>query len=199
MQLQTEKTITRKALSPKEVVTRLRQKASEDPIFKSVAQGFAIRERSRNQVTIASLTQKMNKEGFNYTRQDYVDVLKFLANLGFGRLDLSPKGKVRALKDIPMTLQSIGMAAVANSTDFDRQSISKAQAKLPIPKVDERVAKAHAKTIAGKIGMNQVKKSYKAQLIVHFAKDEVTTFELPNGITEQQLGSFLARYYNSNV
>lgn len=175
--------------APKSVITKLRDEASKNPIFKAVCQGFAIRDRTRAQVTIASLTQKMMKEGFNYSRKDYVSVLKVLADLGFGRLEMSARGKVKSLKDIKITLQSIGRAAVSDSTVLTRANFSNKFKELP-------EEKAHAKTIAGKIGMTKPK-AYKAQLIVHFAKDEITTFTLPNGITEQQLGSFLARYYNS--
>lgn len=193
MQLQTE---TKQ--SPKDVISKLRAEASKNQAFKAVCQGFAIRDRTRAQITIHSLYSKMLKEGFKYTRQDYVGVLKTLAGLGLGKLELSPRGKIRALKGITVKLQDIGMAAIADKDTLGKAAVTKTFTKLPIQEA-VKIEKAHAKTMAGKIGMKQLNISYPAELVVRFSKNEVTTFNLPYGITARQLGSFLARLYNKDV
>jgi hypothetical protein len=58
----------------------------------------------------------MKKEGFNYYRSEYLPVIKLLADLGFGTLDVDSKGKIRGVKNIKVTLQSIGAAACKQNT-----------------------------------------------------------------------------------
>lgn len=178
-----------------EVHTKLMTEAARNPVFMAVAQGFAIRERTRNQITIHSLTQKMTKEGFNYKREDYIKVLYFLHGLGFGSLKLSSRGKLLALKNIETTLQSIGMAAI-NGKEPLKKAAKTNKFKPLANKVDIKIEKEHSKTKTGKIGMEQLNKKYDAELVVHF-EDEVVTFKLIKGITTQQIGSFMARYYNT--
>jgi hypothetical protein len=94
------------------MVRGLQEEATKDSAFRDVCHVFAQRERARSQVTIASLSQTMVEEGFKYNRDDYGRVLRKLGGLGVGSLEKNKKGRVIALKDIKVTLQSIGAAAL---------------------------------------------------------------------------------------
>ena len=94
-----------------DIVESLKKEAKDNPVFSAVAHVFAVRQRARQEVTMKRLLAKMKAEGFSYTESDYSPVLKFLAHLGFGRLETNAKGQVLALRDIKTTLQSIGAVA----------------------------------------------------------------------------------------
>lgn len=95
-----------------DLVAKLKQEADSNAAFKAVCTVFAVRERARQQVTVNSLARVMNREGFEFTKDDYKTVLARLAEFGVGRLDRAPNGRLRALKGINVKLQSIGKAAV---------------------------------------------------------------------------------------
>lgn len=95
------------------LVDSLKDKASKSPAFSAMCTVFAIRERTRQQITMSSLIISMLREGFKYSRSEYEDALRFMSDLGLGTLVKDSKGKVRALKDIKTTLQSIGTAAIS--------------------------------------------------------------------------------------
>lgn len=94
-----------------DTVTKLREKAKTSPAANSFFHVCALRKRARSNINVRSLALKMQKEGFNYTVEEYRDIIKFLADLGFGRLDTDAKGRVKGLKDIRVSLQSIGQTA----------------------------------------------------------------------------------------
>lgn len=90
----------------------LRKEAQTNPVFNAVAHVFALRERTRAQVTVGTLTQTMKKEGFDYEKRQLASVLEFLARTGVGSIEKDRRGRVQALKEIKLTLQSVGKAAV---------------------------------------------------------------------------------------
>src|SRR5260221_477296 len=91
-----------------EIKTGLQTAAHRDPVFSAVSLMFSQRKRTRRQVTVGALAQRMHKEGFEFKPSDYARVLKTLSGLGIGHLKLSPKGRIKALTDISVTLQSVG-------------------------------------------------------------------------------------------
>lgn len=95
-----------------DTVSKLKSEAKKNPVFNAVAYSFAMRERSRRQVTVNNLALIMKREGFNYSRKELQEVLKFLGSLQLGKLEKTPRGNVRVLKGIPVTLQSIGLSAL---------------------------------------------------------------------------------------
>lgn len=98
-------------MSNQEIVGSLKKYAAENAVANDVFCAWAMRQRARNQVTMAALYQKMKINGFNHKYEEYEGLLKFLGALGLGRLELDKRGKVIALKEVKMTLQSIGEAA----------------------------------------------------------------------------------------
>lgn len=95
-----------------QVINTLRNEIQTNKAVSDTLYAFAMRQRARHVVTLTALTNKMHHEGFEHTRGEYAEVLKLLAKLNIGKLDTDSKGRVRALKDIDTTLQSIGLAAL---------------------------------------------------------------------------------------
>lgn len=104
-----------------DLIKELKTKASEDKTFNAVCHLFAIRERSRREVTAAAIRDSLNEEGFKASISDVERVLGMLAGLGLGTVKNDAKGRLRALTDVRIQLQSIGKAAIG-------------EAKGPMPK-----------------------------------------------------------------
>lgn len=97
-------------MNMKMIVDSLR-KEMNNPASNAVLTVFATRQRARGNINLNSLYHRMVREGFKYQAMDYVPVIRLLAALGFGDLDVDYKGKIRGIKNIKVRLQSIGKAA----------------------------------------------------------------------------------------
>lgn len=90
----------------------LRDEADKNPVFKDLCHVLALRERSRNKLTVKSLVFSMQKEGFSHSSKDFENVLLFLASVGVGVIDKDIHGNVRSLSKIKYVLQNLGMIAL---------------------------------------------------------------------------------------
>lgn len=112
-------------MNNKEVVFALRTEVKNDKVFSDVCQMFAERQRSRHQVTVKSLSLRMHYlYGVKHTDNDYRKVLTTLATLGFGRVENDRAGRLRALKDVKTTLNSIGKVAIGKTESLEEQNKS---------------------------------------------------------------------------
>lgn len=177
-----------------DIVNRLRKEVESNPVFNAVMHKFALRERARAQVTLHSLTQTMTNEGYKYKREEYVGVLKTLGALGVGRLEFDSKNRLVALKDIKITLQSIGKAAIGggeqlNNTKFQRRfkNLPQTSAVLPVKRAISPAVKSDT--------VQAVNIRYAAEVTVKFNKDEITTFKIPGGLSPKELGLLLSMNY----
>lgn len=102
------------------VVTQLQHEARKNSALADICHMFAMRERARQQVTMANLQYIMGKEGFKHTEQEYEDALGVLAGLGLGTLKYDKHRKLQALVGITVTLQSIGKAAVGGADTMNK-------------------------------------------------------------------------------
>lgn len=99
-------------MTQSDLINRLKEEATKNPVANAVFHVFALRQRARHNLTINGLKQKMKLEGFSYSTEQYGEILKLLDSLGIGKVDRDPKGRIRALKGVQTSLQSIGAAAV---------------------------------------------------------------------------------------
>lgn len=99
-----------------EAVEVLKKEVESNPAANAVFHVFALRRRTRAQITMHGLSQRMKLEGFEYRSDQYAHVLKLLAKLGLGKLEVDSKGRVRALKEVKATLQSIGVVACGDKS-----------------------------------------------------------------------------------
>lgn len=172
---------------PLDTVSRLREEAAKSSALNSVCHVFAMRERSRAQVTLNSLMATMVKEGFDYKRDEYVRALKTLAAIGIGTASFAKNNRFKALTNVKYTLQSVGMAAISKKNELDRA--------IPSNKFTRLTVDAPAK--AAKEPPVSAGQKYPAELTVRFSKDEVSTFKLPGGISAKELGNILTDLYNT--
>lgn len=93
-----------------QVIDTLKQLANSDSVANAVFHMWALRERARHEVTVDGLHARMKKEGFTHAKQQYAPLLELMARLGFGKLYRDGKGNIVALREVRMTLQSIGRA-----------------------------------------------------------------------------------------
>lgn len=182
-------TQTQATASPRSVVTQLRKEAQQKPAFNAICEVFAKRQRARSQVTMHNLQAVMKKEGQEFSREEYAQALKFLAHLGLGRVEFNRNNKLKALKDIKVTLQSIGLAATAKIDALNKWSAHVKFSKLPEAKQD------YAQPPVAEDVVKAVNIRYPAELTVRFSKNEVTTFKLPGGLSPKELGLILASQY----
>lgn len=131
--MQIEKPETRK-LNAAEIVDRLRAEAAKDRTFNDICHVFSLRERARGQVTIAALQLTLIKEGFTHDKEEIRRVFKLMAGLGLGTLDLAPNKIIRGLKDIKVSLQSIGMSALDPAEQLEKFNQPVKYLDLPVPK-----------------------------------------------------------------
>lgn len=197
-------TVQTALVQPSKTVLALREEAAKNPVFNAVAHIFAIRRRARQQVTIQRLQVAMTQEGFTFTRNQYENVIKFLASQNLGTLERNHKGRIRALKNIKVTLQSIGLAAIARKNTFDKFSVPNRFIKLPVLKTDS--TEMEAATVQPKPPKSPPPftptpenraRQYEAGMVVTVDGEEIR-FELPKKVTMEQFFKILAGLYEAN-
>lgn len=170
-----------------QTVAALRAKAAHNTVFRDMCKVFASRQRARQQVTVGALAASMRRAGYDYPNEEYKDILKFLAAQGIGHIDMSPRGKLRALKGIRVTLQSIGHAVVSNKEQLKTYHTRAKFVKVPnVPQtiVERRNQERRASTPA----TNAVCKVTFTIVI----EGKPIVFEIPAGIKKEELGEFIA-------
>ncbi len=177
------------------IVGVLRQHVSINPVFSAVMHKFALRQRARSQVTLHSLVQTMHNEGFEHSREEYIEVLKILGKLGLGKLEYSKTNRLTALKDVTITLQSIGMAAVSKSDKLSKVHFANKFKKLKTEALPAPEPERHITPPVRQDDVRAVNIRYPAQLTVRFSKDEVETFNLPGGLSPKEVGLMLSAAY----
>lgn len=105
-------------MDKQKVIEVLKQECERNKIFNAVMHVCALRKRARSSITVTGLAIRMRKEGFNYVPSDYSATLKILASVGLGTAKANSRGKVVALTNINVSLQSIGRAALGKSNSF---------------------------------------------------------------------------------
>lgn len=176
-------------MEKKQVVESLKQMATKK-VANDVFHAWALRDRTRQVVTVEALAQRMKKEGYDYPQHEYAAILRQLSNMGLGRLETGAGGKVRALKDVKLTLQSIGKAAVGDaplqgwharnrfghliaSTDRAPELVQE-----PAPKPVEA-----PKTPSIAMGVT----------LVLSVNGKAVTIPVPDGLTVQEVGALVAK------
>lgn len=181
-------------MTNKEMVELLKKEAQNNPAANAIFHVFALRQRARNSVSILGLKQSMKSAGFDFTRAEYIKVLRFLATLGIGRLDTDPRGKVRALKDVRITLQSIGESACGSENiglkyykernKFVDLPSQQKYAQVPKPEVIAPTASVSPMTLNAHL---------KLTLIIN---DKELQIELPKGFTAQETALLISSLNN---
>lgn len=174
-------TTTTLQIPSKDTVAQLRHLANNDKVFNAVMHRFAIRERARAQVTIQTLRTSMEKEGFKELgNEGYAKVLKALADLKVGTLKRNRNGRITALTNIKMRLQSIGKAALGAQDKIENMGFKATYSNL-MPKNAPQFTESDTKEYAA--------------ILTVMMHGKAINFPLPP-ITGGDLGFLLADLYS---
>lgn len=183
-----------KVNSPKDLITQLKAEVSKNRVFNDMCHVFATRERARQQVTIPALMAVMKKNGFNHSKNDYEKALRVMANLGLGILDFDGRGRLRSLKGVKVTLQSIGMAALSGG-QINKFRPQVRLAKLPgVPQTIVEAA-ASKTTITPPPTIPDMNKDMCKIVFTVEVGGKKVLFEIPEGVPKEELGQFIAGLY----
>lgn len=167
------------------IIMRLRRAMGESKAIDAVMHVFAARERARADVTIGSLSQRMKKEGYAFNYKEYEQVLRFLAELGFGTLEFDPKGRIIALREVRVALQSIGRVAIGQSQHIERfqprNKFEQLQSDSEAPKTEADKAWEGAPSISAKLTVSLT------------INDKVVQMEIPPDLNPAELTALLAK------
>lgn len=169
-----------KKLSP--IVEALRNEAKTSAAFEATAKVFAARQRTRRQVTLYVLKRKLDVSGFSVSVDDCRNVLAFLSKMGIGALERDVRGKPRMLKEIQVSLQSVGKAALGQADEIENFEGKKIVRK---PKERPQVSEVPAENNSRK---------YKVALIAYSQDNKEgkqMTFNTPLLVTPEELGELL--------
>lgn len=190
-----------KPSSQKDLVQKLKAQAAKSPAFSAMCHIFALRERARQQVTLKSLSLTMQKEGFAFNPSEYEVALVFLASVGLGKLDYNAAGRLRGLKDIKVTLQSIGMAAIAKTDQLKTGQFQHKFKKLPLPvnvtpkkptpaNIEIPWAAPKPEAANSMEGKTFLPRKYPLTMIVN-VEGQPFSLSVPGGATMDEVGAFM--------
>lgn len=165
------------------LASNIKAEASKNPVLFTVCEVFAHRQRTRQQITVASLQATMKKHRYNYSKEEIQRVIKIFADLGVGTIQHSSTGRVRALKNIKVTLQSLGAAAVDKGQKITAHRPRLHQVSLAMPAEAPATPAPACCKVAFTITVD--------------GKDIV--FDLPQEVPKDRLGDFIASLYSQNV
>ena len=170
------------------IVPALRTEVQTRPIFGDVMALFASRQRARHQVTVRALYYRMAKEGFTYPKHAYATVLERLAALGVGELARDSRGKIRSLKNVRVTLQSLGNAVLQGDNTLRVYKKRNRYQKLPATVTPLRRPTPVLPSIATKppvLGLTRI------TLAIN---DKSIGVDLPSNLTTAELAAFLSSW-----
>lgn len=185
---------TEQPSNKKDIVACLRAEATKSPVFSALAHVFALRERTRSQITLSSLAASMKKEGFQYSRQDLEKALKFMASIGIGAIETDGRGRTRVLKGIKVTLQSVGLAAISKKDSLEKFTLANKFSKLPIVNAATPPSVAKKHIAAAQTLTPGLKSKITAEV-----GGKIMTFELPKNMEVKDIFEVMADLYQRNV
>lgn len=197
-------------MTQSQALATLKTKALTQPAIGAVLTAWALRERARRVVTLRSLTITMKREGFKHHAEDYAQALKAVSEAGFGTLDLDSKGRIRALKDIKVQLQSVGKSVLGGDTvrawrprnRFGTLTTTpigmtpKAPEKQPkMVKAPETKTATHAKVILARRSTDKVRveKSPPVSILVQINGKDVV-IPVPANMTAEDVGALVRNF-----
>lgn len=102
----------------KALAEALSDRAKHSTTFRTMAELFASRKRTRQTIILSSLAAALKKAGHKFNKPQFRSELTFLATLGLGIPILDRKNQISGLRSIRIKLQSIGNTALGNGHDF---------------------------------------------------------------------------------
>lgn len=167
------------------IVPVLRTEAASNPVMNDVMSLFASRQRARQEVTLRALYYKMYKEGFSHRREAYAQVLQRLAELGVGEIQKNYRGRIVALKNVRITLQSLGKAVLQGGMVLRTMRRRNRYQSLPTTANANPTAPVIPITRAPKPKATEIAMGATKLTVLYCGKN--VGIDLPTGLTAKQL------------
>jgi len=117
-------------MSNTELIMNLQEGAKANPAAQAVLLMLSARKRHRSTINLNAICRQLRKEGFDYSRPEYGDVLLWLERMHVGKVTKTKRGKVKGLTDIKYNLPSIGSSAL-EGTKLDNIKFNRASRYVP--------------------------------------------------------------------
>ncbi len=163
-----------------QMVESLKKEAASNKATNDVLFVFSNRERARQILTVSGLKQRMKAKGFDYSDDKYGEVLTTMAAAGVGTLQKDAKGRVHALKDIKITLNSLGKA-VLNAEKVKGFTPKNTYVEVKVPQTTEVIAAPKGLTTGSlKLGV--------------YMKDRLINIEVPSNLSSEELAALIHKF-----
>lgn len=173
-------------LNTKQVIETLKKEVQTNKALDATLHICAMRKRARNQLTLNTLYNRMHQEHYKFTRGELAGVLKLFADTGVGRLEVDRKGRPKALKDIKVTLQSLGNSALTSAS----------------PKLDTFKPKSKYKIIASEPNKSFTVKPNPGIVGVSIQAEingKIVLIPVPSNLTPEDVADLVRRFQNNTT
>lgn len=109
-------------MNKNEAVSRLQSETKENPVLSAVFHVLALRERQRYNLTPDGLYYRMRREGFSYSKKEYMVVFNLLPELGLAKASRDKKGQVEQLTEFRLPIPKLGQLACGEKVELTEMS-----------------------------------------------------------------------------
>lgn len=173
------------------MVDALEKEANTNPAARAVFTMWSKRKRARHMASVSAIKQRLKLDGLEFPTSNYVSMLKLLASLGIGKLEINQKGRVVALREIRTTLQSIGSAAIGDGDNLNankqRNQFTKlaTTVKVPVPRSSHE--------------LDPLWNNIAPVRIAFSIKGKVVNLEIPKDLTPEEIAGLVHRFQEKGV
>lgn len=118
----------------KTLIEDLKKEAETNRVAREVFVVLANRKRDSSMLTVKALKQYMASKGFLNEQEDYERFIEFLAKIKIGKIMKASTGKTLGIKEITLSLVSLGMVAVNGDYELKNFSPKPHYQRLELPK-----------------------------------------------------------------
>lgn len=124
----------------KNLIESLKREAETNRVAREVFIVFANRRRNSSMLTVKALKQYMSSMKFVNDQEHYERFIEFLADLGIGKIMKTSTGKTLGIKNITLSLVSLGKVAVNGDYELKNFNPKPYYQRIDIPKQVEKPA-----------------------------------------------------------
>lgn len=161
------------------LIEALKREAEISRVAREVLTVFAHRKRDRSIITVKALRQYMLQQGFKNEPDDYANFITFLARQGVGQMMKSSKGKVLGIKNITVSLHSLGNVAMNGTPELKNFSSKPHYHRLELPLEIEKPKVIETKPII--------------YLTVEISPGKRVEIPFPKGLTPDEIAGIISR------
>lgn len=177
-------------MTKEEIIDRLRERTTADPILNATMHMLALRKRPRHNLTLDGLYYRMRREGFNHPKKEYARVFQLLGELGLAKIMTDLKGDPQQAKDFKLALPMIGAAACGENIPLTKMSkplvkvVAAATVPAPAPSVREARAPRSYQTPGSRL------------ILTVLVNDKPVNIPVPKTLTPDELSALITELWD---